>query len=96
MNRRMIAFGGMAAVGLGMIVGTADAEDVTFTTDQGFRASVPAGTMERCLEDDGTGAPCVYVADEQGNGEGTSFVVLGGPSEVSADLTHDEARKLSK
>lgn len=70
--------------------------EVTFTTDQGWEATVPAGTMEACQYDDGTGAPCVWTAEDQGSGQGTSFVVLQSYDGPFAELTTDQARTLTK
>lgn len=93
MFRKMIAVAGIAAVGL---TGCSADDSLTVTTDQGFKATIPAHSMTQCSQDDGTGAPCVWQADEQGSNTGTSFVVLGGYDGPMAYLTSDEARTLVK
>lgn len=107
MIRKSLAIAGTVGI---LVTGCADnkSEEVphpvslTVPTDQGYEATIPNGTMDRCEFDDGTGAPCVYVADEQGadpeTGEfaGTSFVMLeeyGGPVAL---VTHEQARALLK
>lgn len=90
---KMIAVAGIAAVGL---TGISADDSLTVTTDQGFKATVPAHSMAPCEFDDGTGAPCVWTADESGDRTGTSFVVLGGYDGPLAYLTNDEARTLVK
>ena len=92
----LVGIAGLAVVGCAGPSETVSAESVTFATDQGFEATVPAGSMDPCTYDDGTGAPCVYVADERGNGQGTSFVVLESYDGPMGRVTHDQARTLSK
>lgn len=92
MLRKTFALASLATLSL---VGCAD-QGVTFKTEQGWEATVPAHTMDRCASDDGTGAPCVWVADEQEDQDGSSFVVLESYDGPFAQISHNEARKLSK
>jgi hypothetical protein len=49
------------------------AEDVQGCRDAAY--AVPWTDTPECADDDGTGGPCIWVANRRGNGQGQSFLV---------------------
>lgn len=80
MFRKILATVGIVGMGV-TLGGCSDGEMVKTENAHGIVAYVPAGTMEHCAEEDGSGqpgevvAPCVWNGGK--NGKGRSIVHLG-------------------
>jgi len=89
----------MALAGAGMTGATFDATDLTpeyqtgiqnvyAVADDGTEVIVPVYSLPECVEEDGTGDPCVWNASVRGNGIGQSYVQLGTEeNRIFADVT---------